>query len=186
MYEEPRSGRPTKIANHKITEFFAGVKNGIFPKHLVHQIKKMPAYHIQNLEYVPCCTATTLLQRCPDSTHKKKAFDEKIEERQKSPKRWILRAKRDGFEIYVADQTVSLHDYPSAVHGRPRAKKHYKFILKIAGDWYYCAISDSHQYFLQGKKFDGSTFQICQKTAGTGLQDCHCNGWCIITHDKGV
>ena len=40
LYEEPRSGRPTKIVNHKITEFFAGVKNGIFPKQLVRQIKK--------------------------------------------------------------------------------------------------------------------------------------------------
>ena len=40
LYEEPRSGRPTKLMNHKITEFFAGVKNGIFPKQLVRQIKK--------------------------------------------------------------------------------------------------------------------------------------------------
>ena len=40
LYEKPRSGRPTKIANHKITEFFTNVKNGIFPKHLVHKIKK--------------------------------------------------------------------------------------------------------------------------------------------------
>ena len=40
LYEEPRSGRLTKIVNHKITEFFAGVKNGIFSKHFVHQVKK--------------------------------------------------------------------------------------------------------------------------------------------------
>ena len=40
LHEEPRSGRPTKLVNHKITEFFAGVKNGIFPKQLVCQIKK--------------------------------------------------------------------------------------------------------------------------------------------------
>ena len=40
LHEEPRSGRPTKIVNHKITEFFAGVKNDIFPKQLVRQIKK--------------------------------------------------------------------------------------------------------------------------------------------------
>ena len=40
LHEEPRSGRPTKLVNHKITEFFAGVKNGIFPKQLVRQIKK--------------------------------------------------------------------------------------------------------------------------------------------------
>ena len=40
LHEEPRSGRPTKPVNHKITEFFAGVKNGVFPKHLVRQIKK--------------------------------------------------------------------------------------------------------------------------------------------------
>ena len=40
LHEEPRSGCPTKLVNHKITEFFAGVKNSIFPKHLVRQIKK--------------------------------------------------------------------------------------------------------------------------------------------------
>ena len=40
LHEEPRSGRPTRLVNHKITEFFAGVKNGIFPKQLVRQIKK--------------------------------------------------------------------------------------------------------------------------------------------------
>ena len=34
LYEEPRSGRPTKIVNHKITEFFADIKNGIFPKQI--------------------------------------------------------------------------------------------------------------------------------------------------------
>ena len=32
LYEESRSGRSTKITNHKITEFFASVENGIFPK----------------------------------------------------------------------------------------------------------------------------------------------------------
>ena len=40
LHEEPRSGRPTKLMSHKITEFFAGVKNDIFPKQLVRQIKK--------------------------------------------------------------------------------------------------------------------------------------------------
>ncbi len=40
LYEKPRSGRPPKIANHKITEFFTNVKNGIFPKQFVHKIKK--------------------------------------------------------------------------------------------------------------------------------------------------
>ena len=41
LHEEPRSGRPTKLVNHKITEFFAGVKNGIFPK---HQIRNMEPF----------------------------------------------------------------------------------------------------------------------------------------------
>ena len=40
LYEEPRSGRPLKILNHKITEYLADIKNGIFPKQLVRQIKK--------------------------------------------------------------------------------------------------------------------------------------------------
>ena len=40
LHEELRSGRPTKLVNHKITEFFADIKNGIFPKQLVRQIKK--------------------------------------------------------------------------------------------------------------------------------------------------
>ena len=40
LYEESRSGRPTKLVNHKTTEFFADIKNGIFPKQFVRQIKK--------------------------------------------------------------------------------------------------------------------------------------------------
>ena len=60
LYEEPRSGRQTKLVNHKITEFFASVKNGIFPKQLVRQIKKDTG--VSYTEYVPCCVAITLLQ----------------------------------------------------------------------------------------------------------------------------
>ena len=40
LYEKPRSWRPTKLVNHKTTEFFADIKNGIFPKQFVRQIKK--------------------------------------------------------------------------------------------------------------------------------------------------
>ncbi len=36
LYEKSRSGRPTKIVNHKITEFFVDIKNSIFPKQLAH------------------------------------------------------------------------------------------------------------------------------------------------------
>ena len=40
LYGKPRSVRPTKLVNPKITEFFAYIKNGIFPKQLVRQVKK--------------------------------------------------------------------------------------------------------------------------------------------------
>ena len=40
LYEKPRSWRPTKLVNHKTTEFFAYIKNGIFSKQFVRQIKK--------------------------------------------------------------------------------------------------------------------------------------------------
>ena len=40
LYEKPRSRRPTKLVNHKTTEFFADIKNGIFLKQFVRQIKK--------------------------------------------------------------------------------------------------------------------------------------------------
>ena len=40
LYEKPRSRRPTKLVNHKTTEFFADIKNGIFSKQFVRQIKK--------------------------------------------------------------------------------------------------------------------------------------------------
>ena len=47
----------------------------------------------------------------------------------------------------------------SAVHGPPRGQKVFQVYF---GDHQrrviYGAISDSHQYFLQGKKFNGSTF----------------------------
>ena len=46
----------------------------------------------------------------------------------------------------------------SAAHGHPEAKKYFRFISEITRRMIYGAISDSHQYFLQGKKIDGSTF----------------------------
>ena len=40
MSEKQRSGRPPKMTDHKITEFFTNVRNGIFPKQIVRKIKK--------------------------------------------------------------------------------------------------------------------------------------------------
>ena len=98
--------------------------------------------------------------KVPDSTHKNKATNEAIEEWQKSLKRRISCAKRDGFEIYAVDETMLLQNHvPKRGPWSPKGQK----VLQIYfGDHQilviYGAVSDSHQYFLQGKKFDGSTF----------------------------
>ena len=47
----------------------------------------------------------------PDSTHKNKASSEQIEELQKSLKRWISCVKRDGFELYIQNEAILMHDY---------------------------------------------------------------------------
>ena len=107
-----------------------------------------------------CYTVITLLQRCPDSTHKNKATNEEIEEWQEALKRWILCVKRDGFELYVQDETMLLQDQvPKRGPWSPRGQKVFQIYF---GDHrrrvIYGVISDSHQYFLQEKKFNGSTF----------------------------
>ena len=160
MYEGPRSGRPTKLVNHKITEFFASVKNGIFPKQLVRQIKKDTGVSYTESRIRVMLRSHNFTPKVPDSTHKNKASNEEIEEWQKALKWWLSCVKRDGFEMYVMDETILLQDYvPKRGPWSPRGQK----VLQIYfGDHQrrviYGAISDLRQYFLQGKKFDGSTF----------------------------
>ena len=96
----------------------------------------------------------------PDSTHKNKATNKEIEEWQKSLKRWISCVKRDGFELYMQDETMLLQDHvPKRGPWSPMGQK---VLQTYLGDHQrrviYGAISDSHQYFLQEKKFNGSTF----------------------------
>ena len=106
------------------------------------------------------CTVTTLLQRCRGSTHKNKATNEAMEEWQKSLKRWISCAKRDGFEMYIQNETMLLQNHVPKLG--PRSPRGQRIFQVYFGDHrrrvIYGAISDSHQYFLQEKKFDGSTF----------------------------
>ena len=160
LYEEPRSGRPTKLVNHKITEFFASVKNGIFPKQLVRQIKKDTGVLYTESAMRAILHRHNFTPKVPDSTHKNKATNEEVEEWQKSLKRWISCVKRDNFEMYMMDETILLHDYvPKRGPWSPIGQK---VLQTYFGDHQrrviYGAISDSHQYFLQKKKFDGSTF----------------------------
>ena len=92
--------------------------------------------------------------KVPDATHKNKATNEEVEEWQKSLKRWISCVKRDGFELYVMDETILLHDY--VPKRGPWSPKGQKVLRTYFGDHQrrviYGAISDSHQYFLQKKK----------------------------------
>ena len=160
LYEKPRSGHPTKLVNHKNTEFFADIKNGIFPKQLVHQIKKDASVSYTESGIRDMLHRYNFTPKVQDSTHKNKATGEEIEEWQKSLKWWISCAKRDGFEIYVVDETILLHDY--VLKRGPWSSKDQKVLQTYFGDHQrlviYGVISDSHQYFLHGKKFDGSTF----------------------------
>ena len=73
--------------------------------------------------------------KVPDSAHKNKAISEEIEEWQKPLKRWISCAKRDGFDLYMQDETMLLQDIlQNAVRGHPGAKECCKFILEIIRD----------------------------------------------------
>ena len=160
LYEKPRSGRPTKIVNHKITEFFASVKNGIFPKQIVRQIKKDTGVLYTESGIRDILHRHNFTPKVPDATHKNKATNEEVEEWQKSLKRWISCVKRDNFELHVIDETILLHDY--VPKRGPWSPKGQKILRTYFGDHQrrviYGAISDSHQYFLQKKKFDGPTF----------------------------
>ena len=160
MYEEPRSGHLTKIVNHKITEFFADIKNDIFLKQLVLQIKKDTGVLYTESGIRDILHRHNFTPKVPDATHKNKATNEEVEEWQKSLKRWISCVKRDDFELYVIDETILLHDY--VPKRGPWSLKGQKVLRTYFGDHQrriiYGAISDSHQYFLQKKKFDGSTF----------------------------
>ena len=154
LYEKPRSGRPTKIVNHKITEFFASVKNGIFPKQIVRQIKKDTGVLYTESGIRDILHRHNFTPKVPDATHKNKATNEEVEEWQKSLKRWISCVKRDNFELHVIDETILLHDY--VPKRGPWSPKGQKVLRTYFGDHQrrviYGAISDSHQYFLQKKK----------------------------------
>ena len=175
LYEKPRSGRPPKITNHKITEFFTNVKNGIFPKQFVHKIKKDTGVKYTESGIRDMLRRHNFTPNVPDSTHKNKASNEQIEEWQKSLKWWISCVKRDGFEMYVQDETILTHDY--VTKRGPWSPVGQKILRVYFGDHQrriiYGAISDSHQYFLQKKKFNGSTFlkfvkkllELCDKVA---------------------
>ena len=160
LHEEPRSGRPTKLVNHKITEFFAGVKNGIFPKQLVRQIKKDAGVSYMESRIRDMLHRHNFTPKVPDFTHKNKATNEEIEEWQKSLKRWISCVKRDGFEMYIQDETILLQDrVPKRGPWSPRGQR----VLQVYfGDHQrqviYGAISDSHQYFLQEKNSTARRF----------------------------
>ncbi len=160
LYEKPRSGRPPKIANHKITEFLTNVKNGIFPKQLVYKIKKDTGVKYTESGIRDILRRRNFTPKVPDSTHKNKASSEQIEEWQKSLKRWISCVKRDGFELYVQDESILMHDY--VTKRGPWSPVGQKILRVYFGDHQrrviYGAISDSHQYFLQKKKFNGPTF----------------------------
>ena len=107
-----------------------------------------------------CCTAAILLQGYPDSIHKNKATNKEIEERQKSLKQWILCIKRDGFELYIQDETMLLQDHvPKRGLWSLRGQK---VLQTYFGDHQrsviYGTISDSHQYFLQEKNSTARRF----------------------------
>ena len=153
LYEKPRSGRPTKIVNHKITEFFASVKNGIFPKQLVRQIKKDTGVSYTESGIRDMLRRHNFTPKVQDSTHKNKATNEEIEEWQKALKWWLSCVKRDDFEMYVIDETILLQDYVPKCG--PWSPKGQKVLQTYFGDHQrrviYGAISDLHQYFLQEK-----------------------------------
>ena len=49
--------------------------------------------------------------KMPDFTHKNKVTDKEIEQWQKSLKRGISCVKRDGFELYMQDETILLQNH---------------------------------------------------------------------------
>ena len=160
LYEEPRSGRPTKIVNRKITEFFANVKNGIFPKQLVRQVKKDTGVSYTESVMRAILRRHDFTPKVQDFTHKNRATNKEVKRWQKYLKWWISCVKRDGFELYVMDETILLQDY--VPKRGPQSLKGQKMLQVYFGDHQrriiYGAISDSHQYFLQKKKFNGLTF----------------------------
>ena len=188
LYEKPRSGRPTKIVNHKITEFFASVKNGIFPKQLVRQIKKDTGVLYTESGIRDILHRHNFTPKVPDATHKNKATNEEVEEWQKSLKRWISCVKRDGFELYVMDETILLHDYvPKRGPWSPKGQKVLRTYFGESPEKgnLRCNIGFTSVFFTEKKIRRSDVSQVCQKTVGTKRQGCHCNGWCISTQDKG-
>ena len=111
LYEEPRSRRPTKIVNHKITEFFADIKNGIFSKWLVRQIKKDAGVSYTESGIPDMLRRHNFTPKVPDSTRKNKVTGKEIEQWQKSLKRWISCVKRGDFELYMQDETILLQNH---------------------------------------------------------------------------
>ena len=109
--------------------------------------------------------------KMPDSTHKNKATNKEIEEWQKSLKRWISCVKRDGFELYIQDETMLLQDH--IPKSDPWSLRSQKVLQTYFGDHQrrviYGAISDSHQYFLQEKNSTARRFSNLSKNCWNGV-----------------
>ena len=77
LYGKPRSGRPSKLADHKITGFFVDVKDGIFPKQIVHQIKKDTGIKYAESGIRDILRRHNFAPKAPDSAHKNKVSNKK-------------------------------------------------------------------------------------------------------------
>ena len=110
LSEKPRSGCRPKTCNHKITEYLANKLDGIFPKLLARDIKKQDKVRYTESGIRDILRRNNFTPKVPDAIHKRKAAISEIEQWQKELKPWISCVKRDGFELFVQDETYLKQD----------------------------------------------------------------------------
>ena len=112
--ELPRSGRPSKTLNRKITEFFPSGEELVFPVDVVKNIWE--SIHVRCSE----STVRNMMRterfspKVPQAAHANRADVETVVDWQRSIKRWIPAVKRAGFVPVFMDETFAMHERRNA------------------------------------------------------------------------
>ena len=110
--DKPRSGRPPKLKNHKLDEFLAE-SDHVFPKILVARIKSEAhvSYTLSGIRKI--LHERDYSPKVPMQSYVNKAPIDEVIEWQKYMKDRISCLRRDGFQLWVADQTTIILDFVS-------------------------------------------------------------------------
>ena len=158
--ERPRSGRPPKIENHKITKYLANKPNGVFPKVMAMELKKEEKVRYTESGICDMLHRCNYTAKVPDPVHKRKADPAVIKEWQEDAKERILRAKKRQIQALRTGRVLDAagREAKSGPWSPKGQKIHVVYDRRHQKRVIYGSISSNDKFFMRAKKFDGPTF----------------------------